>query len=297
MCNGNRTNRQNINKMKNLFLLITLLTVNLTFAQSNIPDFLQGTWKMENKEIYEHWDKLNSQTLKGFSYKLKNGQMEISEYLDISERDNQIIYTATVINQNSGNGIEFKLTKTDSTYTFENPVHDFPKKISYQKISENEVFVQVSNGKQKGFSYKMVKQNTKDTTTANPNYNKTLANKLGGDDYGMKSYHLVILKTGTSTTTDKELISESFKGHMSNINKLVEEGKLIVAGPLGKNDKTYRGIFIFNNVKTIEEVKELLQDDLAIKNGLLDYDIFTWYGSAALPEYLPFSDKIWKLKP
>lgn len=283
--------------MKNLFLLITLLTVNLTFAQSNIPDFLQGTWKMENKEIYEHWDKLNSQTLKGFSYKLKNGQMEISEYLDISERDNQIIYTATVINQNSGNGIEFKLTKTDSTYTFENPVHDFPKKISYQKISENEVFVQVSNGKQKGFSYKMVKQNTKDTTTANPNYNKTLANKLGGDDYGMKSYHLVILKTGTSTTTDKELISESFKGHMSNINKLVEEGKLIVAGPLGKNDKTYRGIFIFNNVKTIEEVKELLQDDLAIKNGLLDYDIFTWYGSAALPEYLPFSDKIWKLKP
>lgn len=297
MCNGNRTNRQNINKMKNLFLLITLLTVNLTFAQSNIPDFLQGTWKMENKEIYEHWDKLNSQTLKGFSYKLKNGQMEISEYLDISERDNQIIYTATVINQNSGNGIEFKLTKTDSTYTFENPVHDFPKKISYQKISENEVFVQVSNGKQKGFSYKMVKQNTKDTTTANPNYNKTLANKLGGDDYGMKSYHLVILKTGTSTTTDKELISESFKGHMSNINKLVEEGKLIVAGPLGKNDKTYRGIFIFNNVKTIDEVKELLQDDLAIKNGLLDYDIFTWYGSAALPEYLPFSDKIWKLKP
>lgn len=283
--------------MKNLFLLITLLTVNLTFAQSNIPDFLQGTWKMENKEIYEHWDKLNSQTLKGFSYKLKNGQMEISEYLDISERDNQIIYTATVINQNSGNGIEFKLTKTDSTYTFENPVHDFPKKISYQKISENEVFVQVSNGKQKGFSYKMVKQNTKDTTTANPNYNKTLANKLGGDDYGMKSYHLVILKTGTSTTTDKELISESFKGHMSNINKLVEEGKLIVAGPLGKNDKTYRGIFIFNNVKTIDEVKELLQDDLAIKNGLLDYDIFTWYGSAALPEYLPFSDKIWKLKP
>ncbi len=24
--------------------------------------------------------------------------------------------------------------------------------------------------------------------------------------------------------------------------------------------------------------------------------IFAWYGSAALPEYLPFSDKIWKLK-
>jgi len=136
-----------------------------------------------------------------------------------------------------------------------------------------------------------------DSLISNPNYDKTLADKLGADDYGMKSYFLVILKTGTNTTSDKELISESFRGHMDNINRLVAEGKLIVAGPLKKNDNNYRGIFILNNLKTIEEAKELLQTDLAIKNGLLDYEIFTWYGSAALPEYLPFSDKIWKLKP
>jgi len=72
---------------------------------------------------------------------------------------------------------------------------------------------------------------------------------------------------------------------------------LIVAGPLGKNELKYRGIFILNNVKSMDEAKELLQNDLAIKNGLLDYDILTWFGSAALPEYLPFSDKIWKSKP
>ena len=38
----------------------------------------------------------------------------------------------------------------------------------------------------------------------------------------------------------------------------------------------------------------------AFKNGLtglLDYDIYQWYGSAALPEYLPFTAKIWKQKP
>jgi uncharacterized protein len=135
----------------------------------------------------------------------------------------------------------------------------------------------------------------KDSTIANPNYDQVLANKLGGDDYGMKSYFLVILKTGSNTTADKALTNESFKGHMDNINRLVKEGKLIVAGPLGKNEKTYRGIFILNNLKSTEEAKALLQTDLAIKNGLLDYEIFTWYGSAALPEYLPASDKIWKL--
>lgn len=137
----------------------------------------------------------------------------------------------------------------------------------------------------------------KDTLVSNPNYDKTLAEKLGGDDYGMKSYFLVILKTGANTTTDKELIAESFRGHMDNINRLVEEGKLVVAGPLGKNENNYRGIFILNNIKSMEEVKELLKTDLAIKNGLLDYEIFTWYGSAALPEYLPFSEKITKTKP
>ena len=137
----------------------------------------------------------------------------------------------------------------------------------------------------------------KDTLTTNPNYDKALADKLGGDDYGMKSYFLVILKTGKSTTTNKEFISKSFRGHLDNINLLVEEGKLIVAGPLGKNANNYRGIFILSNIKSLEDAVKLLQTDPAIKNELLDYEIFTCYGSAALPEYLPFSDKIWKSKP
>lgn len=133
--------------------------------------------------------------------------------------------------------------------------------------------------------------------SANPNYDKALAERLGGDEYGMKSYFLVMLKTGENKTTDKELVSESFRGHMANINRLVNEGTLIVAGPLGKNDQQYRGIFIFTGLESMEEAEEILQTDLAIQNSLLDYEVFTWYGSAALQEYLPISDKIWKSKP
>lgn len=47
----------------------------------------------------------------------------------------------------------------------------------------------------------------------------------------------------------------------------------------------------------MEEADALLQTDLAIKNGLLAYEIYPWYGSAALSEYLPYSDKVWKQKP
>ncbi len=135
------------------------------------------------------------------------------------------------------------------------------------------------------------------STQLNPNYDKALAKKLNADDYGMKPYFLVILKTGTNTTADKKVISESFQKHMENISNLVEQGKLIVAGPIERNENNYRGIFILDNIKSKEEAEKLLQRDLAIKNKLLDYDIYNWYRSAALAEYLPISDKIWKLKP
>lgn len=143
----------------------------------------------------------------------------------------------------------------------------------------------------------LVAQSETTTPIANPNYDKALAEKLGANDYGMKSYFLVILKTGSNTSATKEETNEYFKGHMSNIHRLVEEGKLIVAGPLAKNELQYRGIFILNKLNTPEEAHALLQTDPAIKNGLLGYELLTWFGSAALPEYLPYSDKIWKVNP
>lgn len=283
-----------------ILVSLALLINVVAYAQTDFPVFLQGTWKVENKEKYEHWDKLNYNSLKGFSYNTKNGALNVSEYLEITQAKKDIIYTATVLNQNQGMGISFKLNKVGDTYSFENPKHDFPKKISYKKVSETEVFVEVSDGNQKGFSYKMTKQIAnainEDTTILNPNYNRELAEKLGADDWGMKRYVLVILKTGPNLTTDRDFISACFRGHLDNINRLVEEDKLVIAGPLGKNDNTYRGIFILN-VATVEEAQLLLQTDPAVKEGLLDAELYNWYGSAALPEYLKASDKIWKSKP
>jgi len=132
--------------------------------------------------------------------------------------------------------------------------------------------------------------------TQNPNYNNVLADSLNADDYGMKSYIFVILKTGTGKIDDKKERSEIFRGHLDNISRLVKEGKIVVAGPFMTNNKSYRGLFIFD-VKTIDEVKELLQTNPSIKSGIFETEIFEWYGSAALPEYLKTADKIWKVNP
>jgi uncharacterized protein YciI len=130
----------------------------------------------------------------------------------------------------------------------------------------------------------------------NVEYDAALALKLGADDYGMKSYMLVILKTGPVQVEDRTVRDSLFAGHLQNIGRLADEGKLVLAGPLGSNPSSFRGIFILD-VKTREEAEELLQTDPVIKEGLLDADIFPWYGSAALPEYLKVHRKIEKMRP
>lgn len=127
----------------------------------------------------------------------------------------------------------------------------------------------------------------------NKNYDEKLARELNADEYGMKTYVLAILKTGTEKSLSKAKQDSVFRGHMVNIGKLVADGKLVVAGPLGKNDKNYRGIFILD-VPTIEEAKKLVDTDPAIQSKLLDVDLIIWYGSAALKETLKIHSKIEK---
>jgi uncharacterized protein YciI len=124
-------------------------------------------------------------------------------------------------------------------------------------------------------------------------YDEKLAKSLSADERGMKQYVFCLLKTGSNTTATAEEKSEFFKGHMANIGRLAKEGKLVVAGPFSKNDRNYRGIYIFN-VTTIEEAKALVATDPAIQSNLLEAELTPWYGTAALQETLNIHEKIAK---
>src|SRR5437763_995590 len=81
-------------------------------------------------------------------------------------------------------------------------------------------------------------------------FDSALAKKLGADEYGMKQYIMAFLKTGTEITDTAER-KRLLMGHLANIMRLANEGKLVVAGPFLDNQEL-RGIFIFN-VATIDE--------------------------------------------
>jgi uncharacterized protein len=124
-------------------------------------------------------------------------------------------------------------------------------------------------------------------------YDPELARELGADDYGMKRYVLVILKSGSQLIEDKAVRDSLFAGHMQNISRLADEGKLIVAGPLSANENKYRGIFILDT-DSLELAREWLQTDPVIREKVLDADVYRWYGAAALPAYLEVQEKVSK---
>lgn len=119
-------------------------------------------------------------------------------------------------------------------------------------------------------------------TFETPGYDADLAKKVGADEYGMKNYVFCILKTGPNDAKikSKKKRDEIFGGHMANIQRLADNGKLVLAGPFGTNKRSYRGLFIFN-VATVEEARKLVETDPVIKSGIMVAELTPWYGTAA----------------
>lgn len=123
--------------------------------------------------------------------------------------------------------------------------------------------------------------NLSGTTLGKDDYDQTLAQSLGADDYGMKTYVMALLKPGPNRDQDTETAQQLQQAHLANIRTLAENGHLVLAGPFMPNDQDLQGIYIFD-VNTIEEARKLTETDPAIQAGRLRMELIPWYGSATL---------------
>jgi uncharacterized protein YciI len=128
--------------------------------------------------------------------------------------------------------------------------------------------------------------------TAKPGFDPELAKTVGADDYGMKSYVLVVLKTGPNKIPAGQERDDMFKGHFANINRLATERKLVLAGPFDGVDG-WRGLFILA-VSDIEEAKKFVATDPVIIKGEMTAEYHKYYGSAALMLLNEAHDKVAK---
>jgi len=115
---------------------------------------------------------------------------------------------------------------------------------------------------------------------ASPAFDAALAEALGADEYGMRQYVLVILKTGPTPVPAGAARDEMFRGHFANMKRLAAEGKLALAGPLDGVDG-WRGLFILA-VDDLEEAAALVATDPVVIQGEMVAEYHAYYGSAAV---------------
>ena len=125
-----------------------------------------------------------------------------------------------------------------------------------------------------------------------PGYDAQLARQLGADEYGMRKYVLVLLRSGPHPVADGPERDAMFKGHMANIQRLADEGKLILAGPMdGTNG--LRGMFVFA-LEDIEQARKLVATDPTIARGEMVAEYHAYYGRAALMQVDQVHERIAK---
>ena len=92
----------------------------------------------------------------------------------------------------------------------------------------------------------------------------------------MIKYYLGFLVKGPNSGTPAPDAAEIQKNHLGHLMKMWQQGKLVVAGPLGDNGNI-RGILVFRGGDSMEEMKALAEQDPAVQAGRLAVELHPWY--------------------
>ena len=137
-------------------MLAVLLVAHNSNAQESNPQkfkklaWLVGTWQRTNagagKSGYESWSKVSEVKLVGKGVSLEGKKIIFVENLAFIAKGSDLFYTVVVTGEKKP--VYFKLTALSSNgFTCENPKHDFPKKITYQRTG-NTVKAVISGNRQ-----------------------------------------------------------------------------------------------------------------------------------------------------
>ena len=123
-----------------LKLTIATLLLLTSFQTPTMSDlsWIAGDWQTApggRRQIEEHWTAVAGGSMMGVSRTVAGDKTVEFEYLRIEQRADGIYYVAHP--KARCPGTDFKLTRASATEAvFENPQHDFPKRIIYRKTDD-----------------------------------------------------------------------------------------------------------------------------------------------------------------
>ncbi len=121
--------------MKTSFtLLLIFILFNTGYTQQKEFKWLIGTWKIKDKNEFEVW-KINEGTaaLSARAFKVQGSDTLITEVINLTYRDHSFHYIPDVAGDQGP--VAFQITSYDGkSFVAENPRHDFPKIIRYNRV-------------------------------------------------------------------------------------------------------------------------------------------------------------------
>jgi len=103
---------------------------------------LTGSWSSVNHDAsqIEEWEEISDSVFVGRGFIMEQGDTTFFESLEIRKVSGTWTYFAKVNQMNGAEVVPFTLTRqSNNRVEFSNPTHDFPKKIGYELISEDEL--------------------------------------------------------------------------------------------------------------------------------------------------------------
>ena len=148
---------------KTLLLAIMLCAIEIVHSQSPSQkdsddfkklDWLEGTWTRQDvkpgQSGHESWQKISAAEWKGLGVNMTGADTIFVEKMNLVIKDGNIYYVANITENKAP--VYFKMTAiTNDSFICENPQHDFPKKITYQK--EGNKLKATISGDGKSFDY------------------------------------------------------------------------------------------------------------------------------------------------
>ncbi|MBC7889935.1 MAG: hypothetical protein H7Z13_18825 [Ferruginibacter sp.] len=136
-------------------IFIIALTAFINTEKQNDPIFdqlhaLEGKWIMKTKKgaIGEEWKKINKDYLQNRGFMIRGNDTITTEKVALRCTKEGIFYTSTVEDQNNRQPTAFRLTSVaNNIFVFENPQHDYPKRISYSFITKDSLYAWIDDGK------------------------------------------------------------------------------------------------------------------------------------------------------
>jgi Domain of unknown function (DUF6265) len=97
--------------------------------------------------IHEVWRKVNKNYLRSTGFFVKDKDTFVTERVALQHLSDDVYYTSTTEDQNNKRPVSFTLTSgRDGIFIFENPKHDFPKRIVYELVSNDSLHAWIDDG-------------------------------------------------------------------------------------------------------------------------------------------------------